>query len=904
MSPHLKTIQDLIQQNDRLSPGEKEMLLKSLSDAAKEFSITEFKLERTEKVKKTTGILLEETISELEQKRKAVEAQNRELEIEASLERVRAKVMAMTVSKDLNQTSLVFGEQLRKLDIDWQFSYFWLVDEPKNENVFWITWPDYKTSFSSYTMAEAEELYNDCLISWRAGVKIHDNYIPPAEVQAWLDTFERITDDAGGEAKKIMVKKTFPDGVFYYDAMMKYGSFGICISKPATEEEKKIQCRFAIEFERAYTRFLDLKHAEAQAREATIEAALEKVRGKAMAMHNSNDLSVTAALVFTELRKLGIDPVRCGVSLQSRESRKNLLYYSIPSADGDNLSLAGSALLANHPVLSDIYDCWIQGKEYFPVLRGESLISYYQTLREVGFDVPGSPVGHVQYGYYLPFSEGMFYGWSEKPYSETEIKLLKRFASVIDLTFRRYIELQKSEGNAREAVKQAALDRVRAEIASMRTTGDLDRITPLIWNELKILGIPFIRCGVFIMDEEQKLIHTFLSTPEGKAIAAFHLSYNTPGHFGEVLEHWRGKMIYVSRWSEEDFTSIANILVQQGAIAASKQYLDTLPKGGFFLHFLPFLQGMFYVGNSTQLGEDDIKLIQHVADAFSTAYARYEDFNNLEEAKGIVEKTLNELKSTQSQLIQSEKMASLGELTAGIAHEIQNPLNFVNNFSEVNGELIDEMKEQLAIGNGQLAVEIADDIKQNLEKINHHGKRAEAIVKGMLQHSRTGSGQKEPTNINDLADEYLRLAFHGLRAKEKSFNAKFETDFDASIENINVIPQDIGRVFLNLINNAFFAVNEKQKQNIPGYEPTIRIRTRKAGEKIEIKLADNGIGIPQKVLDKIFQPFFTTKPTGSGTGLGLSISYDIVRAHGGELSVNSREGEGSEFTVRLPITQG
>jgi len=313
---------------------------------------------------------------------------------------------------------------------------------------------------------------------------------------------------------------------------------------------------------------------------------------------------------------------------------------------------------------------------------------------------------------------------------------------------------------------------------------------------------------------------------------------------------------------------------------------------------------MFYVGNSTQLGEDDIKLIQHVADAFSTAYARYEDFNNLEEAKGIVEKTLNELKSTQSQLIQSEKMASLGELTAGIAHEIQNPLNFVNNFSEVNGELIDEMKEQLAIGNGQLAVEIADDIKQNLEKINHHGKRAEAIVKGMLQHSRTGSGQKEPTNINDLADEYLRLAFHGLRAKEKSFNAKFETDFDASIENINVIPQDIGRVFLNLINNAFFAVNEKQKQNIPGYEPTIAIRTRRAGEKIEINFADNGIGIPQKVQDKIFQPFFTTKPTGSGTGLGLSISYDIVRAHGGGLTVNSREGEGTEFVVRLPISQG
>ena len=272
-----------------------------------------------------------------------------------------------------------------------------------------------------------------------------------------------------------------------------------------------------------------------------------------------------------------------------------------------------------------------------------------------------------------------------------------------------------------------------------------------------------------------------------------------------------------------------------------------------------------------------------------------------QKARNKIEQAYNELKSTQAQLIQSEKMASLGELTAGIAHEIQNPLNFVNNFSEVSNELVDEMKSELATGNTQLANEIADDIKQNLEKINHHGKRADAIVKGMLQHSRSSSGIKEATDINALCDEYLRLAFHGLRAKDKSFNATMGTDFDESIGNINIIPQDIGRVILNLINNAFYAVDEKKKQNQNGYEPTVTVSTKKMNGKVEIKVADNGNGIPQKVLDKIFQPFFTTKPTGQGTGLGLSLSYDIVKAHGGELKVETKEGEGSEFIISIPV---
>ena len=271
-----------------------------------------------------------------------------------------------------------------------------------------------------------------------------------------------------------------------------------------------------------------------------------------------------------------------------------------------------------------------------------------------------------------------------------------------------------------------------------------------------------------------------------------------------------------------------------------------------------------------------------------------------QKAKAEIEKAYTGLKATQAQLIQSEKMASLGELTAGIAHEIQNPLNFVNNFSEVNEELLKELGTEADKGNLEEVKAIAKDIQLNSEKINHHGKRADAIVKGMLQHSGATSGQKEPTDINALVDEYCRLAYHGLRAKDKSLNTTMKTDFDESIGHINIIPQDIGRVVLNLINNAFYAVVEKKKGNQQGYEPTVSISTRKINGKIEIKVKDNGNGISRNVLDKIFQPFFTTKPAGQGTGLGLSLSYDIVKAHGGELKVETKEGVGSEFIIALP----
>ena len=274
----------------------------------------------------------------------------------------------------------------------------------------------------------------------------------------------------------------------------------------------------------------------------------------------------------------------------------------------------------------------------------------------------------------------------------------------------------------------------------------------------------------------------------------------------------------------------------------------------------------------------------------------------IEDTNNALQQSLDGLKAAQAQLIQSEKMASLGELTAGIAHEIQNPLNFVNNFSEVSKELLEEMLEEIQNGDLEEVNAIAQDVIQNLEKINHHGKRADGIVKGMLQHSRTSSGEKENTDINILVDEYLRLAYHGLRAKDKSFNAALETHFDDDIKKLNIMPQDIGRVVLNLITNAFYAVNEKKKSQIKDYEPKVTVETKKVKDKIQIQVSDNGNGIPKKVLKKIFQPFFTTKPTGQGTGLGLSLSYDIIKTHGGDIKVNTKENDGTTFIITLPTT--
>jgi signal transduction histidine kinase len=837
---------------------------------------------------------------------KQAEAQARDAKIEAALERTRTQSMLMQHSTELEDTLRVFHQQVLLLGIQSAFSFLWLPDEEKDRHIFWAAWAEndsktFKSKAIDYPLDRNEPATAQCLVDWKSNEPVYSYQVPPAGVKNYFAAWQELID--GVEQLK---PEYFQGGLYYVEAFMKYGCFGVMMENDLSGEEKKILGRFAIEFERTYTRFLDLQRAEAQAREAQIEASLERVRGKAMAMRNSGDLSAAASTVFAELRNLGINPIRSGVGLINGESRKASIYSNTSTQTAADLALMGEVTLAGHPVFEQQYQSWLNHQNYFVALGGKELASYYKILSaglkaDLGIRVKKN---QKEYGHWFMFSEGFLYAWSDKEYTDGEIKILGRFKNIIELTFRRYIELQKSEDSARDAVRQASLDRVRGEIASMRTTADLERITPLIWNELTILGVPFIRCGVFIMNETQQVIHTYLSTPDGKAIAAFQLHYNADTGNGvnqTALTGWRNKQAVTLNWTEKEFRAFSHNLVEQGELDTEEGYLTEHPPTGLDLHFFPFLQGMLYVGNTEPLSDDDKDLMQSLADAFSTAYARYEDFNRLELAKKEVERTLTDLKAAQTRLIQSEKMASLGELTAGIAHEIQNPLNFVNNFSEVNQEMIDELEEALNAGNIEEGLAIAADIKQNEQKINHHGKRADSIVKGMLQHSRTSGGEKQPININSLADEFLKLSYHGLRAKDKAFNAEMLTNFDPDLPKINAVGQDIGRVFLNLFNNAFYAVNQKQKTNTD-YKPEVTVSTSSENGQIIIKVKDNGIGIPDTIREKIMQPFFTTKPTGEGTGLGLSLTYDmVVKGHGGSIQVNSVEGEGSEFIIILPI---
>ncbi|HEV8505610.1 MAG TPA: ATP-binding protein [Chitinophagaceae bacterium] len=840
------------------------------------------------------------------------ETQAREAQIQASLEKVRSGSLAMHKSDELKEAGELLWDELRRLGIKSLSSGYVIMDE--DEKIGWTYAPNPATGKINEPLGlvhtETSEM-RKVLSSWEKKEPLSIIEMNEQETIAH-QTFiaENGLQKDGTNSHWITAEQLIalsPKRLSLQNFNFKQGYLMIVGGKRLNESEIELMLRFTKVFQQTYTRFLDLQKAEAQTREAQIEAALERVRVRTMAMQKSAELSEAAYVIFQQLKVLGENPIQCTIGIMNEKER--VIEFSVTdwAGGGRQIDLLFKASFDEPALINKSYTAWKEKRKSLVVdLRGPELEAWltYRTkisgTKATQEDTSGRRVVTLAF-----FSKGHLSISSPEPRPKETILLLERFAAEFDMTYTRFLDLQNSEAQTRQAIQRASVDRIRAEIASMRTTTDLERITPLIWNELTTIGVPFIRCGVFIMDEEQQQINIFLSTPEGRGVAAaFYLPYTANRETVQIVSHWNKKEMYSTHWDEAAFNDFTKVLGERGAITTGEKFLVESRPDDLYLHFLPFQQGMLYVGDTQSLSNEHLPLVQALAEAFSTAYLRYEDFNKLESAKDQIEKTLVDLRQAQSQLVQSEKMASLGELTAGIAHEIQNPLNFVNNFSEVNAELIEELTAERAKPKTErdekLENEILDNIKQNLEKINNHGKRADGIVKGMLQHSRSSSGQKELTDINALADEYLRLAYHGFRAKEKYFNAKLETDFDKNIKKINVVSQDIGRVLLNLINNAFYAVYEKRKGNDAGFEPLVKLATRQSDNQLFITLSDNGNGIPKNIVDKIFQPFFTTKPTGSGTGLGLSLAYDIIKAHGGDIKVATREGEGTEFTIHLP----
>ena len=848
---------------------------------------------------------------------------NRELEIEAALERVRSVANAMQSSEDLLNVITIVGQQLEKLGLqfdstnfrinvgekDWDLWIYakWL-DTPRQWYVPYIDHPYFTTNekegeVSSMIFSKQER---DSFNQYLAELKLIE-----------------IPDDA---TMAVSQKEYFDSGKGFAWSIATGRKVSLNIAnsqaQPYTEEENALLMRFTIAFEQAYTRFLDLQKAEAQTREVQIEAALEKIRSRSLAMHRSDELKEVIIEVLRKLEELGVamENKSAIICLYQEGSKEFEQWVASPEHSSAHMI---RATFFDSKIHNDIWDARNNGTDFYAksytVEEKNAMFQFFFDHPDLGSIPENEKNWLLERQYYElvcafeKHSAVLIANFTAELLDSGVHEILKRFGKVFEQAYIRFLDLQKAEVQAREAQIEAALERVRSRTLAMQKSDEMAETAAEVFRQLIALGIEPNRLYIGIIKDETGDMEMWATDEDGSQLGKkFTFNKNENASVKKLYDGWVNKQVSVIVNMEgkelEDYFHYLNHVIHipfKGGLTQTRRVQSVAY----------FSKGFIGMASPDGQGDETIHLLERFAAVFNLTFTRFNDLKiaeahaeqaeldliQLKEEKKRTEEALKELQITQKQLIQSEKMASLGELTAGIAHEIQNPLNFVNNFSEVSTELVDEMSEELEKGNTEDAKEIAADLKSNLEKINHHGRRAGDIVKGMLQHSRSSSGVKEPTDINVLADEYLRLAYHGLRAKDKSFNATMLTDYDDSIGMIHVIPQDIGRVVLNLITNAFYAVNEKKKQSGEGYEPTVTVSTKKNPGKVEIRVQDNGSGISQKIVDKIFQPFFTTKPTGQGTGLGLSLSYDIVKAHGGELTVETNEGEGTNFSILLHI---
>jgi signal transduction histidine kinase len=855
---------------------------------------------------------LEKLKKKLKEKSASLKLMKHHQEIEESLERLRSQAMGMKNHDDLQGICEVLFKELKKFGFADLRNTQVIIIQDDNETFINYDYSDYagasKTRIYFASHAKTREIVTQIK---KADDAFAGFVIAGDELEEWRNWRRN-----NGEADEPRLSEI--DSLHYYFYSIGSGAIGISAFKSISEDEQEILRRFRNVFGLAYRRYVDVVRAEGHAREAQIELGLERVRTKAMAMQKSEDLGSAIAIVFEELDKLKLDIFRCGIGIINKEKRSADLWTTTKTDNNSVVQVSGDESMDIHPMLQGVFEAWLKQEDYNYVLQGKDLNDYYKALTGVNFKLPDSQSftsGHEelkQYHFNALFPAGGLFAFRETPFTEEAKKVLRRFAHVFDLTYTRFLDLTRAESQTREAQLEAALERVRSRTLAMQKSEELAETAAEVFRQLISLGVEPNRLFITIVKEETGELECWVTDEDGSKVSnRFTANIYRNRSMRKMFDGWKEQKKSIT--IDLQGTELRDYL-HYTSEELKVPFKQGLEQNRRVENIAYFAKGFIGMASPNAQPEETTVLLERFAAVFNLTYARFNDLKlaeyqaeqahldliKLQTEKQRAEEALKELRATQTQLIQSEKMASLGELTAGIAHEIQNPLNFVNNFSEVSSELIEEMNAEIEKGEMDEAKAIASDIKQNLEKITHHGKRADAIVKSMLMHSRSSTGVKEPTHINDLADEYLRLAYHGLRAKEMSFNATLKTDFDETIGNIDIVAQDMGRVILNLITNAFYAVTEKVKTGVEGYVPTISVSTKKRDGFIEISVADNGNGIPQKALDKIFQPFFTTKPTGQGTGLGLSLSYDIVKAHGGELKVETKEGYGTEFIIQIP----
>ncbi|MGZ3852640.1 MAG: sensor histidine kinase, partial [Flavisolibacter sp.] len=846
------------------------------------------------------------------------EMQTRESQVQLALERVRARTMAMQHSDELADAAYILFQQFKQLGEDPIQITIGIFNEAQNLIEFRITGADGSGSkIDQVFNASIDEptLINKIFVAWKEDKKSTVISLKGEELLQWIEYRNKIS---GKHAYETKIQAAHVSVAFFSK-----GVLSISTIERLPEETIDILERFATVFDLTYTRFLDLKQAEKQAREAQIESALEKVRSRSLAMHNSNELEQVVTALFERLVDLGLTIDGALIFLFDREKRDIQLWIATKQLPAPvRIDMPYDAEIENNLILQDLWHAVETGEHIFNrSYSGEAKDDYFRYVVKYNESKVPEPVRRLQIetktwtGCFAAEKNSLlgFDSWSGSITKVEDFQILVRFARVFEQAYIRFLDLRNAEAQARESQIETALEKVRSRTLAMQYSDELAETAAVLFQQLINLGIEPNRLYIGIAEDDTDDIEFWITDEDGTKVSTmFKGDGSKNASIKKMVDGWRAgqKSILIDmegKELEDYFRYLGEELHVpfKGGLSQRRrwQYIAFFSKGFIGMaspeeqkgEVLQLLERFAYVFNLTFTRFNDLKLAE------AHALQAQQDLVEIKEARRRAEEALAELKATQAQLIHSEKMASLGELTAGIAHEIQNPLNFVNNFSEVSGELLEEIKLELDRGDVDEAKAIVEDVKQNLQKIAHHGKRADGIVKSMLQHSRKGSGQKDQVDINSLVDEYLRMSYHGFRAKDKSFNAILETHYDPEVKTVSIIGQDIGRVLLNLFNNAFYAVNERKKEEQNGFEPTIQVATARLKGAVEIRVKDNGTGIPGKVLEKIYQPFFTTKPTGEGTGLGLSLSYDIItKGHGGYMKVETSEGKGSEFFIQLP----
>ena len=828
------------------------------------------------------------------------EEQAREAQIEAALERVRSRSLAMHKTDELQEVVQVVAEELKNTGVilDTGGAVICTYFQDSKDVMHWTATEDPSHPSVPYLLPYFEdELFDDAWASKNRG----DDYFAKefsydVKNSFWEYAFEHSDyRQLPDEYKKVILESESHGLAWAWSENSAIMIPNIQGDLPS-EEEKKILIRFANVFEQAYVRFLDLQKAEEQARESEIQLALERVRARTMAMQHSDELQETSYLLDQQVRGLGIKTWGCAFNIYREND--SIEWF------GNEKGILPTYTIPREGIFKEYYHYGQEGKSiHIQEFSGQECIAHYEymstlpvigdvlrQLKETNGSFPEYQIDHVVY-----FKYGYLLFITVEAVPEETHKIFKRFTKEFERTYTRFLDLQKAENQAYKSKVEASLERVRGMAAAMNHSDDLLQIAEAVFKELEILKINPLRYGLGMIDGDKKEAELWASTVnDGHYLDMLGtLSLTWHPMLQQVLEAWDAQheeLIYNLKGRE-----LSDYYRKVGTVNPGIPNLEELQDPNTdieqYVSFFPFKSGALYAFTQGEPGEDGKSILKRFANVFEQAHIRYDDLQIAEkqarlirEERDRLEIALKELEATQDQLVQQEKLASLGQLTAGIAHEIKNPLNFVNNFSEVSVELIEETKEELSAVSDQLsaedrenvdeALEILQDIEMNLRKIHEHGSRADSIVKSMLQHSRGGDGTMEPTDINPIIKEYVNLAFHGMRAGKEPINVDIELDLDENAGNVPLIAEDFSRVVLNIVNNAFDAMREKLKnpesriQDSGEYQPVLMIRTSRKDSTITIEFQDNGPGIPEEMKDKILQPFFTTKKERQAPGWG------------------------------------